>query len=377
MTPHQDINKVKTWILHQLTGTITETERQLLEHWANERPQNKELLDRVLSSAFMRKAVLDSNKTQMKNTWSKLYCKIGYTAKYKLNHLQWLVAATITGILAGGAFLWNLHQTEKILAGSSKAFFYTVDSIYLLNGEVLNYAKFRQQKVKRIINSANLTDRVVVPKSGEYKVLLADSTLIHLGPESALIIPADFSKENRNIRISGEAYLKVHKDSLHPFYIDALKTHIRVLGTELNVKDYEDETLTHVTLVNGKADLVFNDAEPIILLPGETICMNQNGAIIQNNITINECTAWHHGRICFESRPLSEIMKNLERWYNMKVIFQKEELKNYCITMDLNKYDSFERLAQSINKMNEICIRIEKNNVVYISDNELNHNNAL
>lgn len=70
-------------------------------------------------------------------------------------------------------------------------------------------------------------------------------------------------------------------------------------------------------------------------------------------------------------------MKNLERWYNMKVIFQKEELKNYCITMDLNKYDSFERLAQSINKMNEICIRIEKNNVVYISDNELNHNNAL
>lgn len=210
---------------------------------------------------------------------------------------------------------------------------------------------------------------IVVPRGGEYKILLEDSTVIHLGPESSLSVPYNFSKTNRTVKISGEAYLIVHGDSLYPFNIEMPRINIRVRGTELNIEAYENETDTHVVLVKGKAEVVSLTKEPVELSVGYTTIVSRGDSIRKVPANIPECTAWHHSRLSFEGKSLEFIMTKLERWYNVKAIFKDDLSRNLCITMNVDKYDTFNNLANSIRKMNELQIEIKKGNTVYVSAN--------
>ena len=109
------------------------------------------------------------------------------------------------------------------------------------------------------------------------------------------------------------------------------------------------------------------------MLPvGYTASIGENKHIVLSKANVYEYTAWHYNRLSFDNQSLENIMKKLERWYNIEVAYSSDNIRNFHITMDINKYESFNKLAQAIEKMNELKIQIKKNKVVLISERNLN-----
>lgn len=370
-----DINKVKNWLLKKIAGTISEKEEKLLHEWINQSPQNMALADRVFSKDFLISAVTEDNKKYSDNSWQKLYHKIGYYKFYPL--LSWIAVAVMIGIIIGGYFILQNKETI-IVSGSSKATLHDITSatIYPLTeveGKALNYSRYIAQLPveKEVELSPDLHRSITVPYGGEFQVLLEDSSLIHLGPGASLTIPVNFSKTNRTVKLSGEAYFIIYKDSIHPFIIQTEKVNVQVVGTKLNIEAYEDEKYTKIALEEGKIEL--KSATVACSLPvGHAAVIGEDKHINISKVNIYEYTAWHHNRLVFDNQPMETIMRKLSRWYDIKVAFGNDRIRDLHITMDVNKYDTFNKLADAMEKMDELQIQIKKNKVILISERNLN-----
>lgn len=369
------IEKAKEWILKKIAGTIDDREEKLLQEWIRRSPQNKALADRILSEEFLVSAITTDHKTFYQTSWRKLYHQIGYRQSHALS--RWMAAAVVIGIVTGIYFIFRNWEVT-IVPGTSKATFHDVVPAvtYPLTegeGKVLNYSRYISQLPKKdpVRLSPNLHRTIAVPQGGEYRVLLEDSSLIHLGPGSSLSIPVDFSAINRTVNLSGEAYFIIHKDSLHPFIVRTEKVNVRALGTKLNIEAYDEEKYTKVTLEEGKVELQ-SATETRALPVGYTALIEEDQAIDMSKANMPECVAWHRNRLVFDNQPMEYIMRKIARWYDVEVAFSNDRVRNLHITMDVNKYDTFNKLADALEKMDELRIRIKRNKIVLISERNLN-----
>ena len=385
MPKEQNIRQVKQWLLKDLAGTISEAEKAQLEAWIKASPENEALARRIHSTHFLRQAILEPNKAACQERWEALRKETRYAHYPRV--FKWggvKFAAFIAVLLAcGWMFTYYLQQYTDarqanipIPAGGTKALLYDYanDSVYRLP-ETAGYV-FELDLYNRLVsvpekkNKAFTYRSIVVPRGGEYQIRLTDSTAIHLGPESTLDIPLDYSGTNRNIKISGQAYLAVHTDPHHPFTIQTPNASIRVTGTRLNIEAYPNEPHTLVSLEEGKVELSAGNS--FLKLPmGRTAAIGHDHSIQLNADSIAEHISWHQSRMVFYNRTMEDIMKQLARWYDIHVEFGNEAARLSRITMDVNKYESFNQLTEDIEKMNELQIKIKKGNRVLISERNL------
>lgn len=358
----------KKWLLKKLAGTLSDDEEAQLQAWMAASPRHEQLAGRILSKEFMRRAVLDKNKEKRRALWSRIYHRMGYARSFrfvKRSH-YWAAAAILAGVIALGSWWWIDSRQEPILyAGTSQAIVYTGGTSYRLEGEMLDYKRFIRQQASTSAPaiSADLYRTIKVPRGGEFRLMLEDGTQIHLGPESSLTIPADYSREKRSVNLSGKAYMEVYKDSLHPFVVHTAKGDIRVLGTKLNIEAYEGEPLVKIALEEGRAELT-SGKEHKVLPVGSMASIGADKRINLSEANLYECTAWHRNRLIFEDEPLEAIMHELGRWYCFDASFSSDRVRNFRVTIDMDKYDTFNELSKMLVNMNEIYIKIRKNQVL-------------
>lgn len=94
-----------------------------------------------------------------------------------------------------------------------------------------------------------------VPRGGEFKIVLEDSTVVWLNSESQLRYPATFAHNERRVSVCGEVYFSVKKDESRPFYVESPGQEVRVYGTTFNIKAYPEEKFTYTTLESGSISL--------------------------------------------------------------------------------------------------------------------------
>lgn len=109
---------------------------------------------------------------------------------------------------------------------------------------------------KQFVSHTTDYNELIVPRAGMYCLSLSDGTRAWLNADSRLKYPVVFAENERRIRLSGEGYFKVAKDTQAPFIVETDLGEIRVMGTEFNVKCYPDETIIATTLVNGKVSFI-------------------------------------------------------------------------------------------------------------------------
>ena len=155
--------------------------------------------------------------------------------------------------------------------------------------------------------------------------------------------PVVFAENERRIRLSGEGYFKVAKDTQAPFIVETDLGEIRVMGTEFNVKCYPDETIIATTLVNGKVSFINSEVPERILAPGQQLLFergNQEAEIRQVNVC--NYIGWKDNQLIFHKETLEEIMRILARWYDIEVVFENNDLKQLEFSGNLNKYTDIE-----------------------------------
>ncbi|WP_293915556.1 MULTISPECIES: FecR family protein [unclassified Sphingobacterium] len=177
---------------------------------------------------------------------------------------------------------------------------------------------------------------IEVPKGGQYTVILSDGTKVWLNADSKMKFPVEFAAQQRQVQLQGEAYFEVTKDASKPFIVKSAEQQIEVLGTWFNVSAYPDEP-TVTTLVSGKVN-VSAFGKQVALTPGMQSVANDQ-QLQSKQVDVEPAVAWKDAKFVFVKEPLEDIIRKLERWYNVDFVIQpgSEELKKKTFSGSLSR----------------------------------------
>ena len=204
---------------------------------------------------------------------------------------------------------------------------------------------------------------IKVPRGGEYTLTLEDGTRIWLNSETELKFPVRFVGKTREVKIVGEGYFEVAKDSLRPFVVRAGDVRTQVLGTSFNVKAYRDEKVRAVTLVSGKVS-VSAGRERELLSPGWQAEW-RGGNISTRKVNVKAVVAWIDGKFYFEEgATLEEITEQLRRWYDIDFFFTSERVKRFMFAGVIRKDYTANEIFSIIEKTTNVRFDVKGRTVV-------------
>ena len=372
-------------IWKKMNHKLTEEEELFLSQWLNESPSHQQYFDKVRrysdeSSDFTRP------ETDTEQAWKVFKNKALKKRSTKSLWVQSLsVAATIFVIFI---LLFPNHKSENsplaidrtvtIKPGNSKAVLILNDgSVHDLTtskqialtesgadikieGNKLLYSEAAD------ISKSIKYNTLIVPRGGEFFLQLSDGTKVWLNSESTLRYPVQFIGEERKVELTGEAFFEVARNEKVPFLVESDNQTVKVLGTEFNISSNKENSLISTTLVKGSIE-VFIKNKPDkrqTLKPNEQITISKiDGQISIKKVNPYQYIAWKEGRFVFDDQNLGEIMKTLSKWYDVDVVFAREELKNFRFTGNLQRYSDFGELLKKIQKTNEVEFIIENKQI--------------
>lgn len=186
-------------------------------------------------------------------------------------------------------------------------------------------------------NSQIAWQEVYVPKGEKQQVIFQDGTRVWLNSDTKLTYPVEFAGNQREVKLDGEAYFMVKKNPKKPFIVKLNNLSIKVTGTSFNVKAYNDEKLITTTLDEGKISLLTKQKnEPVeyALLPGqEAFYSKTNSDITVVKSVVDQNSSWKEKKLTFKNTPFLDVVKTLERWYNVKFIIMDQKLSRYTYTI--------------------------------------------
>lgn len=162
------------------------------------------------------------------------------------------------------------------------------------------------------------------PKGRKSKITLPDGTQVYLSYESQLRFPVAFEKNTRQVELVGEAYFEVVHNNDLPFVVATAGVETEVLGTSFNIKSYNEDMRTEISLISGKVKIKKQDKNHLnaerYLVPGEQFTYSKNsGEMVVRSFEEENVLAWKEDIIYFKDAGLDEFVDQLERWYGVDI----------------------------------------------------------
>ena len=205
-----------------------------------------------------------------------------------------------------------------------------------------------------------------VTTGGSKKVMLSDGSIVWLKGNSSILYSQQFSDEERNVTLTGEALFEVAKDADRPFIIECGGLRAKVLGTSFNIKSNENDV--EVFVLTGKVALSSRgNSEDLIVHPNEKAVYHP----AQNQMTKvaakeNERAARIEGTqysMRFHATRMQEIIRRIEGKFDVRVSLSDEKLNNCTITADFTD-QSLDRTLSMISHALEIGYEIDRGHVM-------------
>lgn len=166
---------------------------------------------------------------------------------------------------------------------------------------------------------------LTVPRGSKpVQLVLADGTEVWMNVASSMIYPVSFTGSERKVQINGEAWFNVAKNKAMPFKVIANGVETQALGTQFNIQAYNDEPVQHTTLLEGVVKVTGNN-NSVIIKPGEQARLQQHCSSCMLTVIIadpDEVMAWKNGLFRFNNLEIKEIMRQIERWYDVQVEYE-------------------------------------------------------
>lgn len=337
-----------------LDGSITPEEEREFADWYNAG------LDKPL---LVPESFAASEEMHRQRLLHKIQAEIHAQAPEHRRGIFWIkwvaAAAVILTVISTGAYFWvnktgvpesigeeAIVMKTDIAPGGNKAMLTLANGTQILldsvNNGVLatqgNTAIIKSQSGQLIFDiskqtagaddvASTATNTLSTPKGGQYIIVLPDGTKVWLNAQSSLHFPTAFNGKERVVQLSGEAYFEVAKDKHKPFHVQSNGADIEVLGTHFNVMAYTNEPIMETTLLEG-AIKVSKDNRSETIRPGKQVQLSDQGMQIRSIDTL-DAVAWKNGIFQFNDTHLKSIMRQVERWYDVKIDYTSLPDKRY------------------------------------------------
>ncbi|WP_335965399.1 FecR domain-containing protein [Galbibacter sp. PAP.153] len=198
--------------------------------------------------------------------------------------------------------------------------------------KTLIYDDNEQSNKERILEFNELT----VPYGKTFQVKFSDGSYALLNAGSKLRYPVSFLEgHDRNVFLDGEAYFNVAKDSLRTFTVVTDHMNTEVYGTTFNVSSYKNENNTFTVLLEGSVGVYQpNNPEggnPVKIIPGQRAIF-EKGNIGVEQVNVHKYTAWTMGELNFMDDRFEQIVKELERHFDVEIVNRYEGLNDKRFT---------------------------------------------
>ena len=197
------------------------------------------------------------------------------------------------------------------------------------NGELVYKVK---NSLKKQLGESQKFNTISTPKGGKFNVLLPDGSLVMLNAASSLTYPIYFSKKERRVNFTGEAYFEIAKQIDHnhkriPFFVQSKEQVVEVLGTHFNINSYDNEDYVKTTLLEGSVKIINKESkkDAKFLKPGQqaiTKIGSEETKIIKADP--GQTVAWKEGYFMFKNSNIKEIANELERWYDVEIDYSEQ-----------------------------------------------------
>lgn len=199
------------------------------------------------------------------------------------------------------------------------------------------------------------------PVGGTYQIELPDGTKVWLNAASSLRFPASFEGLNeRKVTLNGEAYFEVAKNKNKPFKVAGQQQEVEVLGTHFNINAYSNESTIKTTLLEGSVLMHFGNGPRAKLKPGQQGTFNQGKWDIKT-VNAEEVIAWQKGNFVFNEQPLSSILRELERWYGVKVDYSQVPDRKFSGVISKDVYLS--KVLKMLSLTGNVQLRLEDSSI--------------
>ncbi len=157
---------------------------------------------------------------------------------------------------------------------------------------------------------------------------LPDGSTIYMNRNTEVIYRTKFSKQDRSVKLKGEAFFEITSDPDRPFIVDAGKAKVKVTGTSFNVITNNTDLAVEVFVNTGQ--VVLSDSsgnQNLVLDPGYIGTMDTNISGKKLNENPNYMS-WKTGLLIYDGQKLEVVFKDLKRAYNMDIIADNPEILN-------------------------------------------------
>lgn len=355
----EDANYWEEWLTkNQESATVFHEAKSLITFIATRKtlPKHRSVSDEVFEKLLSQIEIEENSETEVQER--------------RIISPFWYVAATVI-VLIGLSFLFDIHNLFN--TGS--------------------------------LNSQNL--EVIVPKGQRSQVLLPDGTKVWLNAGTIFKYPSSFLKNSREVYLEGEAFFSVSHNKNLPFLVH-IKNNltIKVLGTEFNVKCYNEDRNVETTLIKGSVVFTQRDdnnkvLKEVNLVPKEKVTYdkvvqkmvvtkfivpdssavaaspnmaskmvrvknNDNKEEVDNSDHLDELTSWKDDALVFDNDSFEDIAVKMERWFGIPIDIKDDNLKQERFTGKFVNKESVYQILDIINRSEPIQYT-KKNNVIIIS----------
>lgn len=218
-----------------------------------------------------------------------------------------------------------------------------------------------------------LTSRPLIlqtPKGGTYSITLPDGTDVWLNASSTLKYPSRFDGSSREVELVGEAYFDVAPDPARPFRVISASQSVEVLGTEFNISAYPDEMETKTTLVEGKVRLsLVPDGQTatarnaLLLTPSEQAVVHGD-TVTKSQVDVSRYVAWRDGLVVLDHADLAQVIRQLERWYDVEFVLQGPLPKGIHLSGKLPRNSNLSGIVHALHINTKMNFTIEGRRVM-------------
>ncbi|WP_372775210.1 FecR family protein [Mangrovibacterium sp.] len=297
----------------------------IVKAWLNESAENIELFRVIVDTQLITRQVPDFYEPDMEKLWAELITRVQPKQKgRKIILLPLLKYAVAAAILVFVFIAGRWFSGDKAVEETMEAY----STVYAAPGQ-------------------------------RTQLVLPDSTKVWLNSGSSLKYATNFNFGEREVFISGEGYFEVTKNKRKPFVVHANDLQVKVLGTHFNVKEDLKHQVSEVTLVEGKVQVLDDNAKSLTYLaPGEQLKMKDRHYSVEKTDNPEALIAWTQGVLVFKDKPFGEVIEYLESWYGVSIQLEESLYDNHRYTFKLMT-ESLREMLDLISEITPIQYEIE------------------